>query len=104
MQPDMNQLLRNVQKMQDAVMKLQNELATQEVEGSAGGGAVTIKCTGTLDFKGVKIKPEAADPADIETLEDLVLMAIKDACEKAKELGAQKANQSGLNLPPGLGF
>jgi nucleoid-associated protein EbfC len=104
MQPDLNQMMRNVQKMQQAMMKLQSDLATQDVEGSAGGGAVTVTCTGALEFKGIKIKPEAVDPNDVETLEDLVLMAIKDACEKAKELGQQKMSQSGISLPPGLGL
>lgn len=110
MQPDFNQLMRNMQKMQTEMEKLQNELAVTPVEGTAGGGAVTVQCTAALEFSGVKIKKEAVDPEDVETLEDLVLMAIKDACEKAKNLGQQKMGQklgglaSGLPLPPGMGF
>ena len=104
MQPDLNQMMRNVQKMQQAMLKLQSDLANQDVEGSAGGGAVTVTCSGALEFKAVKIKAEAVDPNDVETLEDLVLAAIKDACEKAKELGQQKMSQSGIQLPPGLGL
>ena len=107
MQPDLNEMMRNVQKMQEAMEKLQNELATTPVEGSSGGGAVRITCTGALDFTKVKINPEAIDPAEAETLEDLILTAIQDACKKAKELGEQKMNKSmkGMNIPlPGLGM
>ena len=102
--PDMNQMMRNVQKMQQAMLKLQTDLANQDVQGTAGGGAVTVTCTGALEFKSVKVKPEAVDPNDVETLEDLIVMAIKDACEKAKDLGQQKMSQSGISLPPGMGF
>lgn len=111
MQPDLNQLMRNMQKMQMEMQKLQSELAKTPVEGSSGGGAVTITCTGALQFSAVKIKKEAVDPDDVETLEDLVLAAIKDACEKAKTLGQEKMGRSlgGLvggmpGLPPGMGF
>ena len=105
-QPDLNQMMRQVQKMQEAMEKVQSELASTEVEGASGGGAVKITCTGSLDFKGVKISPEAVDPADVGTLEDLVLLAIKDACDKAKSLGEQKMGPhlAGVKLPRGLGF
>jgi nucleoid-associated protein EbfC len=105
MQPDINQLLRSAQKAQQALEKLQGELAQVEVEGSAGGGAVQVTCTGTFEFKKVKIKAEAVDPADVETLEDLVLMAIRDALEKAKQMGQDRASKSiGMQLPPGMGL
>lgn len=106
MQPDLNQMMRNVQKMQQAMQKLQDELAKTPVEGSAGGGAVKVTCTGALEFQAVKIKPEALDPEDPETLEDLVLAAIKDACQKAKDLGQEKMQKSvgNIQLPPGFGF
>ena len=110
MQPDINQLMRNMQKMQNEMEKLQSELATTPIEGSAGGGAVTITCTGALEFSAVKIKKEAVDPEDVETLEDLVLMAIKDACDKAKNLGQEKMQKkiggmaSGMPMPPGFGI
>lgn len=117
MQPDLNQMLQNVQKMQEAMEKLQDELAQTSVQGSAGGGSVVISCTGSLDFVDVRIKPEAIDLAEISTLEDLVLAAIRDACDKARQLGEQKMSQSmseiqqspdalqgGLQLPPDLTF
>ncbi len=103
-QPDLNQMMANIGKMQQAMEKLQAELAKATVEGSSGGGAVKVTCTGSLDFTSVKIKPDAVDPGDVETLEDLVLTAIKDACQKAKEMGEQKMGSqiAGMGLPPGL--
>ena len=106
MQPDINQMMRNVAKMQEAMEKLQTELAQTPVTGSAGGGAVSVTCTGALDFTAVKIKPDAVDASDVGMLEDLILTAIKDACQKAKELGEQKMGKQlkDIKLPPGLGF
>lgn len=106
MQPDMNQMMQNVQKMQEAMEKLQNELARTPVEGSSGGGAVKITCTGALDFTKVQISADAIDASDPGILEDLVLTAIKDACQKAKDLGEQGMSKqlSGIQLPKGLGF
>jgi DNA-binding YbaB/EbfC family protein len=104
MQPDMNQLLGNLAKMQNEMQKLQAELAKTKVEGTAGNGAVAISCNGDLEFTGVKIKPEAVDPEDIGMLEDLILTAIKDACAKAKAAGEKQAMQNlGSMLPPGMG-
>jgi DNA-binding YbaB/EbfC family protein len=100
-QPDIQKMMREMQKAQQALEKVQAELAHATVEGSAGGGAVKVTCTGSLEFTGVKIKPEAIDPNDAETLEDLVLAAIKDAADKAKKLGEQKMGNSfgGLQIP-----
>src|SRR5580658_4696465 len=105
-QPDMQKMMREMQKAQEALEKLQTELAGTPVEGSSGGGAVKITCTGALDFTAVKIKAEAVDPNDVETLEDLILAAIKDACNKSKELGQTKMGKTlgNIQLPPGLGF
>jgi hypothetical protein len=97
--PDMNKMMRAIQEAQQELAKLQVELANTAVEGSSGGGAVKVTCTGALDFTAVKIKPEAVDPNDVETLEDLLLTAIVDACQKAKALGEQKMSKSKL---PGL--
>jgi DNA-binding YbaB/EbfC family protein len=108
MQPDMNQMMQKMQKAQEAMAKLQDELNRAVVEGSSGGGAVKVTCTGGMDFQGIKISKEAVDPTDVETLEDLILTAIKDACDKAKKLGEQKMssqlNAMNLQLPPGFGF
>ena len=110
MQPDLNKMMRDAQKsllkMQQDMARVQEELKSMTVEGTAGGGAVSITCTGSMEFVAVKIKPEACDPADVETLEDLVLAAIKDAAQKSQTLIADKTGKvtQGMNLPPGLGF
>lgn len=102
---DMNKLMKQAQKMQEAMLKAQEDLASQTVEGSAGGGVVTVTATGGLEVTSVRIKPEAVDPDDIETLEDLVLAAVKDALGKANALAQSQMNSltGGMKLP-GMGF
>jgi DNA-binding YbaB/EbfC family protein len=102
MQPDLNQMMRQAAKMQREMEKIQDELNKTPVEGSAGGGAVKVTCTGAIEFTKIKLSAEAVDPNDIETLEDLILTAIKDASQKAKDLAQGKMGK--LQLPPGLGF
>ncbi len=106
MQPDMNKMMQEMAKAQQGILKVQQELAATTIEGSAGGGAVIVQCTGAMEFKNVKIKAEAVDPNDIGTLQDLVLMAIKDACQKAQALSEKKGKLElgNLKLPPGLGL
>jgi nucleoid-associated protein EbfC len=110
MQQDMGKLMRDaqksLQKMQQDMAQLQQELAATSIEGKAGGGAVTVTCTGAGDFTAVKISTEAVDPEDIGTLEDLVLTAIRDASQKVQAVMADKGGHitQGLNLPSGLGF
>jgi DNA-binding YbaB/EbfC family protein len=102
---DMGKLMKQAQKMQEAMMKMQEDLGSQVVEGTAGGGAVTITMSGSMECTGVKIKPEAVDPDDVETLEDLVMAAIKDAQAKANALASSQMNgiTGGMKLP-GMGF
>ncbi len=110
MTQDWAKMMRDAQnslsKMQTDMAKMQAELAAIMVEGTAGGGAVTVICNGNSEFKSVKIKKEAVDPDDIETLEDLVLAAVKDASNKASALMKQRADSltAGMKLPPGLGL
>jgi DNA-binding YbaB/EbfC family protein len=103
---DMNKLLQQAQQMQEQVQKAQEEIANEIVEGSAGGGAVTVKATGGGKIVEIKISKDAIDPNDPETLEDLVLAAVNSALTAAEELAKSK-----LNLGPlgdlgslGLGF
>src|SRR5438105_3576949 len=104
MQKMMRDAQKSMQKMQADMAQAQQELAGTKVEGSSGGGAVTVQCNGNMEFTGIKIKPEAVDPQDVETLEDLVLAAIKDAAAKSQQIMQEKTGKitSGLNLPPGL--
>jgi DNA-binding YbaB/EbfC family protein len=99
-QPNMQQIMKQAQKMQEQFMKAQAELAEAELTGTAGGGLVTVTMTGLGDFKSVKIDPTAVDAEDVETLEDLVLAAIHNAAEAQRELKAKTEPQlGGLSLP-----
>jgi len=99
------QMLRQMQKkMQDSLGKIQEELASEEVEGSAGGGVVKIRMSGSQEVRSIKIDPSIVNPEEVDMLEDLIMLAIRDAMTKSQELGASKMTQlaGGLNLPPGL--
>ena len=104
-QPNMNQMLKQVQEMQAEMMKAQEALKDEIVEASAGGGMVTVKVTGDLELREVKIDPEAVDPEDVELLQDMVLAAVNEALRSAQELAANKMGQAagGLGGPGGLG-
>ena len=100
-QKQLNQMMRQVQKMQADMAAAQDELATSLVEGSAGGGAVVVVMTGTQECKEVRIKKEAVDSEDVDMLEDLVRAATTDALTKSKQLAAEKLGglTGGLKLP-----
>ena len=89
-QPNMNQMLKQVQKMQQQMMEAQEQLKHEEVESSAGGGMVSVKVSGDLQVKAVTIKPEAIDPDDPELLQDMVLAAVNEALRSAQELAAKR--------------
>ncbi len=99
-QPNMNELLKQAQKMQEQLLAARAEAETQEVEGQAGGGVVKVRVTGGMEFRAVSIDPSAVDPDDVGLLEDLVLAAIRDAVTKAGQI-SEKA-MGGLDLG-GLG-
>ena len=86
-QPNMQQLMKQAQKMQAQMLEAQTKLASTELTGTAGGGLVTVTVTGAGEVLAVKIDPKAIDPDDVETLEDLVLAAIRDSQTQASELG-----------------
>jgi nucleoid-associated protein EbfC len=101
---DMNRLLQQAQQMQEQVAKAQEELASETVEASAGGGMVTVKATGALEISEIRISPEAIDPDDPELLADLVLAAVNEALRSAQnlveaKLGGAMGGLSGLGLP-----
>lgn len=99
-QPNMNDLLKQAQKMQEQLLQAQAAASEEVVEGQSGGGAVRVSVTGGMEFQSVVIDPAAVDPDDVEMLQDLVLAAVRDAIAKATEL-AQQA-MGGLDLG-GLG-
>ena len=103
-QPNMQQLMKQAQKMQAQVLAAQEQLASTELTGTAGGGLVTVVVTGLGEYKSVKIDPKAVDPDDVESLEDLVVAAIRDAATNAAELqqttmGPLAGGLGGLGLP-----
>jgi nucleoid-associated protein EbfC len=103
-QPNMQQLLKQAQKMQQDMMEAQEALKDEVVEASAGGGMVTVQVTGDLHVKSIKIDPEAIDPEDPDMLQDMVLAAINEALRSAQELASAKlggiaGGLGGLGLP-----
>jgi len=103
--PNMQQMLKQVQKMQADMAKAQEELKTEVVEATAGGGVVTVEVTGELVVKSIRIAPEAVDPDDVEMLSDLVLAAVNQGLQAAQDLAAQRlgAATGGLGGAGGLG-
>jgi len=93
-QPNMNQMMKQVQQMQAEMAKAQEELKTATVEASAGGGMVTVKMSGELQLLELKIDPEAVDPEDVELLQDMVQAAVNEALRSAQELAASKMGQA----------
>lgn len=98
---DMNKLMQQAQQMQQQMAQAQEQLASETVEASAGGGLVTVRATGGGDIVEIKIDPKAIDPDDPELLEDLVLAAVNEALRSAQSLAQSKlgAVTGGLGLP-----
>jgi DNA-binding YbaB/EbfC family protein len=102
----MNQqkLMKQMQKMQEDMARVQDELTRETVSASAGGGAVTATVTGALELVSVEISPDAVDPEDVEMLQDVIVAAVNEALRAAQELanqrlGAVTGGLSGLGLP-----
>jgi nucleoid-associated protein EbfC len=101
---DFEKLMQQAQQMQAQVAKVQEELAQETVESSAGGGMVTVKATGALEITEIKISPEAIDPEDTEMLADMMLAAVNEALRSAQKLAESKVGGtmgglSGFGLP-----
>jgi len=97
---NMSNVIKQAQKMQAEMEKVQEELEDKVVEGTAGGG-VTATANGKKEILSLKISPDAVDPEDIETLEDLVMVAVNDAVKKADDMMAEgmSAVTGGINIP-----
>lgn len=98
---NMNNMMKQVQKMQQDMANLQAELEEKEVEATAGGGAVKVVATGKKTILSIKIDPEVIDEDDIEMLEDLVLAAVNEAIAKAEEMVNSEMGKitGGMNIP-----
>lgn len=94
-------MVKQLQQMQQKMVKAQEDLANETVTSTAGGGAVTVEMNGHHEVKSVKIDPDAVDKDDLEMLEDMVLTAFNDALEKAQAMAQDKmsAITGGLNIP-----
>jgi nucleoid-associated protein EbfC len=104
-QPNINQMMRQVQQMQADMAKAQEALKSEVVEASAGGGMVTVKITGALELQEIRIDPQAVDPEDVELLQDMVLAAVNEAIRSAQELAENRLGgaMGGLGGLEGLG-
>ena len=103
--PDMGALMRQVQQMQADMAKAQEDLKSETVEASAGGGMVKVTMAGDMTLRGISISPEAIDPEDPELLQDMVTAAVNEALRSAQELASAKLGgiTGGMGGLPGMG-
>ena len=99
--PDFTKILEQAQQMQSQLEKIQTELEGMSVTATSGGGMVTVEADGKGQITRVRIDPSVASSADVEMLEDLVLVAVRDAQQKAADLAKREMSKltGGLNLP-----
>ena len=99
--PNMGNLMKTAQKLQEKMTKLQEELGEKTVETSSGGGMVTVVANGKQEILSIKIDPEVVDASDVEMLEDLVLAAVNDALYQAKQMVTEEMSKltGGVKIP-----
>lgn len=97
----MGNMLKQAQKLQSQIFKLQEELADKTVETTVGGGMVKAVANGKQELLSIKIEPEVVDPNDVQMLEDLVVAAVNDALKKAQEMVTQEMTKltGGFKIP-----
>ena len=97
----MGNMMKQAQKLQSKMLRLQEELAEKTVEASAGGGMVKVVANGKQQIVSVQIEKEVADPDDVEMLQDLVLAAVNDALTRSQEMVSAEMSKltGGLNIP-----
>lgn len=98
---NMSNVIKQAQKMQEEMEKVQEELEEKTVEATSGGGAVTVVANGKKEILSLKISADAVDPDDVETLEDLIMVAVNDAVKKADDMMAEGMSEvtGGINIP-----
>jgi len=99
--PDIGNLMKKAQQLQEKMVKMQEELSEKTVEASAGGGMVTVVANGKQEIVSIKIDPEVVDSDDVEMLEDLVLASVNEALDQAKEMAGAEMNKitGGVKIP-----
>jgi hypothetical protein len=95
--------MKQAQKLQEKMEKAQEELEKTEVEGTSGGGMVTVVANGKQEIIRVKIDPEVVNPQEVELLEDLILAAVNQARERAQEVAEEKMREATSGMLPGMG-
>ena len=98
---NMGAMMKQAQKLQKKMLKMQEELKTKTVEATAGGGMVTVIANGSQKIESIAIEKEVVDPEDVEMLEDLILAAVNDALNKSQEMVSSQMNKltGGMNIP-----
>ncbi|WP_041273145.1 YbaB/EbfC family nucleoid-associated protein [Desulforapulum autotrophicum] len=98
---NMNSMMKQAQKLQKKMLKMQEELATKTVEATAGGGMVKVIANGSQKIEAITLEREVVDPEDIEMLQDLILAATNDALNKSQEMVSAHMGKltGGMNLP-----
>jgi len=102
--PNMNNIMKQAQKMQRKMEETQKQLEEKEVTATAGGGVVEVVISGKKELKSITIDPEVVDPDDVETLEDLVMAAVNEGLRQAEELHSKEMAKvtGGMGLPGGM--
>ncbi len=97
----MGNMMKQAQKLQSKMMKLQEELAERTIEASSGGGMVKVVANGKQQVVSIDIEKEVVDPEDVEMLQDLVLAAVNDALAKSQEMVSSEMGKltGGMNIP-----
>lgn len=98
---NMSKMMKQAQKIQQDMAKLQEELKERTVEASAGGGVIEVTVSGKQELLAITLKPEVVDPDDIEMLQDLILAAVNEGLKKSQEMVATEMSKitGGLNIP-----
>ena len=98
---NMNSVIKQAQKMQEEMERVQSELEEKTVESAAGGGAVKVVMNGKKELVSIDIQPEAVDPDDVETLQDLIIVAVNDAVKQAEDMMTEGMSEitGGINIP-----
>jgi DNA-binding YbaB/EbfC family protein len=100
---NLSSIMKQAQKLQEQIVKLQDELADKTVEASSGGGMVIVVANGKQEIVSIKINPEVVNKDDVEMLEDLILSAVNEAKRKAEELAKEELGKiTGGMVPPGM--
>lgn len=98
---NVSNVVKQAQKMQEEMERVQAEMEDKTVEATSGGGAVTVTANGKKEILSLKISPDAVDPEDVETLEDLIMVAVNDAITQADDMMAEgmSAVTGGISIP-----